>query len=178
MDSIITNNHVFANGSSLAQTCSTISSSASAQTHLATEQFISECRQESFSRKTEQKLCVAICMCRLTSLVGSDWWASLQRKTRSLEGTCVFHKHVHAFPSPSVLEPAALPSSQSSLCVLVWTSMCYTDLTDNNLFLSYCHTQKSSNLLVLNGIEQIASTSIRRNHWFSRSILHVVRYYR
>jgi hypothetical protein len=66
MDSIITNNHVFADGSSLAQTCSAISSSASAQTHLATKQFISECRQESSSLQTKHELFTAIYLCCIT----------------------------------------------------------------------------------------------------------------
>jgi hypothetical protein len=86
-DSIIENNHYFADGSSVMDICWVISSFTGAHTHFDIGQSISECLHESSAPRTEHELVVAMFLWWRTSPVGSDCWASRHINNLSLEGT-------------------------------------------------------------------------------------------
>jgi hypothetical protein len=64
------------------------------------------------------------------SPVGNEQHDKLKIKIHTFEGTLHFHNFVHIFPSLAVLEEAALPSSHSSLVLLVVTRVLYADVIE------------------------------------------------
>ena len=90
MDSIIENSHLRAVGSVEMEMCSVIMSSDNAHTHRAILHSINEWRHESSLPHSEHAGDSAMCRRYLTSPVGIECLASLQRKTFILEGTAIF----------------------------------------------------------------------------------------
>jgi hypothetical protein len=82
--------------------------SANAHTQRDMLHSIREWRQESARPHTEQLDDDAMFRRWRTSPVGSEQWANLHRKTRTLEGTLHFHSFDHSLLSPVVLEAAGL----------------------------------------------------------------------
>lgn len=142
------------------------------QVHRDILQSIKECRHESMHPHRALLLDFAIFRCCNRSAEGIDWFARSQTKIFSFDGTDDFHRFVQAFSVLALLEDSGTPSSQFSRLVLVWTSILQADLTEKSPLWSKCQVQKSAIPPVHKGILTIASASIGRKTWRTKSVFH------